>query len=629
MTQLFDAESLPLHITQIPSLDLSDDLVVDPLKDMWFRLAAWTVEGKIDVRGVEDVLLRKTFLLKPGEFARIAAKLESVGNVIGDMGKPGGTVAHGGNKKTYSYQPFYRQSLFPTGVVGEPLAFTINSTNGVQLFINPDVWMFLELEETPAASGVWVDRKRGIEVLRRRTIENGNLEIVEIRVADLMRYLKARQQTLVTGHYRHLYLYHPSQDLIEAFVREDVTCTVKNAKALLQNWGPRDDFGDGRKLLQRRLHLWFAIDPPAIDVDDPFAYEPEFDVFQLTLPTRDGPVAPARFRHVRLPAGRAYAGVTCDSTTHIYFRQEVLMKYENASGYSIEDDGSVRCHDYWGLDRSTHRVGNDLISTMFCDFAEGVTVHEWPHWQQYAIEPPSYETLRAMGEEKPIPEAVTGLMDALDWLNERVKRYASIRGVHLDEYPWQGSPASLAVRQLKWVYPVTAHDDEFLKRATLLSTLMFDGIAPAPLRAVLASYSATLHQKAGKSLGSRNLLQRVSLVAAVAHAFRPADAEMEELVRCAEGERQAATPDLQAELAALNTAVRKEFAPLAFLYDLRTAGGIAHAPSSEKAGAAAQQLGLGKIDWRRADYLKLLALATEAVKALNTRIQAIVELMDP
>lgn len=628
MTQLFDAADIPSHITRIPSLDLTDELLVDPLKDAWFRLAAWTVESRADARGVEDVVLRKSFLLQPGEFARIAPKLDYVGNVMSHLGKPGGSVEHDGGEKAYSYEPFYRQSLFPTDAQGEPVAFMIDAANGVQLFVNPDVWMFLELEETPAASGVWLDRKRGIEVMRRRTVEVGNLQIIEIRVPDLLRYLKARQQTLVVGHYRHLHLHRPSQDVIDAFTKEEVTLTGDNAKAMMQNWGPRDDFGDGRTLLQRRLNLWFAIDPPAIDVDDPFADEPEYDVFQLTLPTRDGPVAPARYRH-RLPEGRAYAGGTCDSMTHIYFRQEVLMKYENLSGFTIADDGSIRCHDYWALDRSTHRVGNDLLTTMFCDFAEGVTVHEWPHWQQYAVEPPSMDTLRAMAEERPIPEAVTALFDELDWLNERVQDFGRVRGVLVDEHPWQGSPESLAGRQLKWVYPVTAHDDEFLKRATLLSTLIFDGIAPAPLRAVLASYSATLHQKGGKTLGSRNLLQRAALVAAIAKALRPADTEMEELVRCAEGERQAATSDLQAELAALNAAVRKEFAPLAFLYDLRTAGGIAHAPSPEKAGAAAEQLGLGKKDWRRADYLKVLALTTEAVKTLNARIQAYVDVMDP
>lgn len=628
MTQLFDAASIPSHLARIPSLDFTDELLVDPLKDQWFRLGAWTVEGKTDAQGVEDVVLRKSFLLSPSDFARIAPKLESVGNVVGNLGKPGGSVGYDGEKKSYEYYPFYRDHLFPTDTDGEPLAFTLDASGGTQLFVNPDIWMFLELEEMPAASGVWIDRKRGLEVIRRRLIENGNLQIVEVRVADLMRYLKARQLSLVVGHYRHLHQYRPLQSVIDAFVKEDVTLNAPGAKAVLQNWGLRDDFPD-RKFLQRRLHLWFAIDPPAIDLDEPFADEPEFDVFALTIPTRSGPVAPARYRPHKLPPGRVFAGVTCDSTTHIYFRQEVLTKYENASGFTIEDNGSVRCHDYWGLDRSTHRVGNDLLSTMFCDFAEGVSVHEWPHWQQYAVEPPSYETLKAMGEEKPIPEAVTELVEALDWLNERVQDYARVRSLLLDEHPWRGTSDSLAVRQLKWVYPVAAHDDEFLKRATLLSTLVIDGLVPSPLRSLLKSYGATLHEKGGKPLGSRNLLQRLVLTAAVVTALQPQDGEVEELVRCAEGEIQAGSADLQAELVALNAEVRAEFAPLAFLYDLRTAGGVAHPPSPAKAGAAAQELGLGAKDWRRADYLKMLALTTTAVGAVNRRLRALVDMIDP
>lgn len=628
MTQLFDPTIIPQHLSSVPSLSFVEELVADPLRDQWFRLAAWTIESKIDAQGVEDVVLRKSLLLSPSDFARIAPSLESVGNVIGNLGKPGGSVAYHGETKSYHYNPFYRDHLSTTDAEGEPLAFTLDTISGTQLFVNPDLWMFLELEEMPAASGVWIDRNRGLEVLRRRVIDNGNLQIIEVRVPDLMRYLKARQLSLVVGHYRHLHLHCPSQVAIDAFVEDDVTLNSAGAKAILQNWGLRDDFPD-RKFLQRRLHLWFAIDPPAIDVDEPFADEPEFDVFALTIPTKSGPVAPARYASYKLPPGRTFAGGTCDSTSHIYFRQEVLTKYENASGFTIEDNGSVRCHDYWGLYRSTHRIGNDLLSTMFCDFAEGVSVHEWPHWQQYAVEPPILETLKTMSEEKPIPKAITELIEELDWLNDRVQDYARVRSLSLDEHPWRGMLDSLAARQLKWVYPVAAHDDEFLKRATLLSTLVIDGLVSSPLRSVLRSYSSSFHEKGGKTLGSRNLLQRLALTAAVVRTFQPQDSEVENLVLCAESERQADSPDLQAELAALNTKVRTDFAPLAFLYDLRIAGGVAHSPSPEKAGEAAKSLGLGAKDWRRIDYLKLLALVTDAVRAINVRLRAVVETLDP
>jgi len=67
------------------------------------------------------------------------------------------------------------------------------------------------------------------------------------------------------------------------------------------------------------------------------------------------------------------------------------MKYQGSSGFNIMDDGSVRYLGYWGLDRSTSRIGNELLSTYIGDFAEGVPFEEWPHWKQYAVEPPSLE----------------------------------------------------------------------------------------------------------------------------------------------------------------------------------------------------------------------------------------------
>ena len=61
----------------------------------------------------------------------------------------------------------------------------------------------------------------------------------------------------------------------------------------------------------------------------------------------------------------------------VYFRQEALIKYEEASGFEMKDDGSVSCYHYWGLARSTARLGNELCSTAIGDFAEGVPFEEW------------------------------------------------------------------------------------------------------------------------------------------------------------------------------------------------------------------------------------------------------------
>ena len=88
-----------------------------------------------------------------------------------------------------------------------------------------------------------------------------------------------------------------SAEAIGLFVEGEVTLgsPAGDAKALLQNWGLRKDIVGRPPFLQRRLHLWFEIKPPAVDVEDPWSEPPPFDPFTFTLPTRVGPVAPARW----------------------------------------------------------------------------------------------------------------------------------------------------------------------------------------------------------------------------------------------------------------------------------------------------------------------------------------------
>lgn len=131
---------------------------------------------------------------------------------------------------------------------------------------------------------------------------------------------------------------------------------------------------------------------------------------------------------------------------------------------------------------------------------------EWPHWRQYAVEPPDAAGFAALRSETKIPEAVNGVLDALQRLNAAFLALCNSAGVLPTTDLWQGSRDGLAARQLKWVYRIGADDDEFLKRATLASTLFLDGLTGPPVREFLSSLGERLHQsfdKAGNTLGSR------------------------------------------------------------------------------------------------------------------------------
>jgi len=100
------------------------------------------------------------------------------------------------------------------------------------------------------------------------------------------------------------------------------------------------------------------------------------------------------------------------------------------------------------------------------------------------------------------------------------------------------------------------------------------------------------------------------------------------LVRQAEGKaKNAGDPDLQVELETSHRRVRDEFAPLAFLYDLRTYGGLAHAPNKGRAADAAAELGLPKRNWHRSDYLRLLNLIANSVHQISNHLDIAAQVM--
>jgi len=172
-----------------------------------------------DKQGVENVVYRQSMLLSPEDFSVIFDKLESI---VGDIGKPGGSLIGDGDKRVYCYSPFHRFEISFTRAAVEPLVFFNPTGAGTSLLINPDLWLFLKLEEK--ASGIWWDPPKGVEAVRQHVIEPGELEIVEILVEYLSKYLQARQMALLVQHIRRLQISNPPQEMIDRF--EEGTATM-------------------------------------------------------------------------------------------------------------------------------------------------------------------------------------------------------------------------------------------------------------------------------------------------------------------------------------------------------------------------------------------------------------------
>jgi hypothetical protein len=227
-------------------------------------------------------------------------------------------------------------------------------------------------------------------------------------------------------------------------------------------------------------------------------------------------------------------------------------------------------------------------------------------------------------QEQKVADAVNALVQELGGLNRAFARLAVSLGINIPDPLWAGSLDSEAGRQLKWVYPTSAGDSEFLKRATLASTLIIEALKPKLLRKLLQSLDETLHQNnedPPKTLGSRRLLERGTLVAVLMENLRPDMAEIPILVGRAEGEAAFIEDDLHVELEKLYKRVREEFAPLSFLYDLRVHGGLAHSPNMKEAAKAAKALGLAGSGWHRTHYLSLINLVTSSVSQISEHLR--------
>jgi len=185
----------------------------------------------------------------------------------------------------------------------------------------------------------------------QRVIDSANLGLVEIRT-DYLLDIKGTPDVITGGSLQALAptrsAANHSRRIRER--RRYIRVAGARGKGNLTELGLREDIPVSTPFLQRRLHLWFEIRPPEINVSDPWSDQQSFDPYTFTLPTLEGPVAPARWKTQfwRTKAPK-FEGKVCDFMHPVYFRQEVLTKYECASGFDVEDNGSVSCRHYWVL----------------------------------------------------------------------------------------------------------------------------------------------------------------------------------------------------------------------------------------------------------------------------------------
>lgn len=630
MPRLFEREDLPEELFDVDQLDISADLLSERVQDgHWFRLGEQTGSlSRPETADVRALSQRQSMLIINGSFPEMFDHLSYTGNVVGDLGSPSYGYSYSGSEKQHIYASYHEFNLSFTEFTVEPVVSVRITSSGVELIVNPDLYLFLGLEER--SKGMWWDPRRSLEAMRVISLPEVDSYTVDIRSEYLLKYLLARQRSLLVAHWRSLQLLKPSPESLARFNESavQVGSASSAAKALVHSRNLQRIWKN-RPTLHRDLHLWFEVSAPPIDHEDQWQQKPSTAMRSLLLPTIEGPVAPARFKTYVGLDDRPFEGVACNFMSRVYFSQDVLTKYEASNDYKVDDDGSVWCGHYWALNRSTARIGNAYLATAIGDFAEGVPYHEWPHWQQFAVAPPDREALTLAALENPIPDVINELARSLSELNDSFRGLGLALGLPTSENIWQDSADGITAKQLKRVYSDAANDDEFTARLTLLSTYVLEAIKPGALRVFLKSLRPGLdmnEESPSRALGTRKLVERLTIVAAIIHNIMPPREQLADFVEQAEGAK-ATDSELGHELREISKAVLEELAPLAALYDIRSAGGYAHRPDLRKVARAAAKLGLAENGWHRRDYLRVLEQVRGAIDSATSRWTAAVRTM--
>src|SRR5438067_9538717 len=119
MAPQFERNDLPGHLFSVPELDVTPDLLADPIAGPGVRLGIWTQAHARHQDPVHEDLLRQTLLIPQGAFAQVFSRLDWFGNVLQGIGQPG---VSGNSEGQYWYTAVHEFKL-PGNITAEPLVF--------------------------------------------------------------------------------------------------------------------------------------------------------------------------------------------------------------------------------------------------------------------------------------------------------------------------------------------------------------------------------------------------------------------------------------------------------------------------------------------------------------------------
>jgi hypothetical protein len=174
----------------------------------------------------------------------------------------------------------------------------------------------------------------------------------------------------------------------------------------------------------------------------------------------------------------------------VYFKEEVLKKYEGNRDYKIGDDGTVRFGYEWGTFRGCYRVADGIISVNLGDLWEGFPEEELMYWKLYNIHP---DEVTITSNYTDFRYTINRLVRFMEMINTQVKTkielyYSEATQFNTDSFDdnlFDLKHAEHHLRFLKKVINESISAEELEMKIVTLNCLVIDSINTKLLRKLL------------------------------------------------------------------------------------------------------------------------------------------------
>jgi len=106
----------------------------------------------------------------------------------------------------------------------------------------------------------------------------------------------------------------------------------------------------------------------------------------------------------------------------VYFKEEVLKKYESNKDFIIGDNGTVMFGNKWGTFRGVFRVAKGFLAVHLGDMGEGFPDDELSYWKQFNVSPSKIPLKERYFDFR---ETLRRMIHFMKQSNERIDRHVT------------------------------------------------------------------------------------------------------------------------------------------------------------------------------------------------------------